>query len=227
MTDQALTITRDEGGGAAMPPIPNKLTLKSMAKAINACFESASKADVMAFDARISAGKMLIDAKLKVETAKAEHGSFKLWCEANIKRSKGDIYKVMKLAQAPDPTAAREAEKAIAREGMARTREATAAIVAEATKNEAVAKLETAKPNPVKSVWDNAASGLPASAARDVAVVTHASRYKATGYELAKVVEADVMLLDGSVGWATISKPRRDEIAKRLRKLVARLEEME
>jgi len=231
MTDQALTITRDEA--ASVPDVMhgttlgNKLTLRSMAKAINASFEAASKADTMAFDARISAGKMLLDAKAKVEAAPKEHGTFKLWYETNIKRSKADIYKVMKLASSPDPVAAREAEKEAARVGMERKREAERALTLATGKQEAVAAIEAARPNPVKSVWDSAASGLSTATARDVAVIDHASRYKAAGYELAKIVEADVMLLDNSVAWPTISAPRRNEIAQRLRRLLTRLEGMD
>jgi hypothetical protein len=234
MTDPALTITRDEA--APLPPAsPNKITLKGMVKQINSSFESASKADTVALDARINAGKLLLEAKARVDAAKKEHGTFAVWCAANIKRSMPDIYRVMKLASSPDSAAAREEEKRKAKEAMAAKRASDKAI-ADAAKEAAkqstdgvltLAAIEGSKPEPLKSVWDNANGGVPASAKRDAAVEEHASRYKATGYELAKVVEADIMLLDGSVTWTSISKTRRDEIASRLKKLVARLEGME
>jgi hypothetical protein len=234
MSDAALVIVHDTP--ADMPPeTANKLSLKSMVRQINNSFEQASKASLVAVDARIAAGKLLIEAKERVEAAKKEHGTFKVWCAANIKRSLPDIYRVMKLASSADSAAALEEERRIAREGMAAKRKADkeakeAEVVAAAKADDGVqtlAAIENSTPMPIKSVWDTATAELPASAKRDAAVVERANRYKATGYDLAKVVEADVMLLDGSVGWGTISKARRNEIAARLKKLVARLEGME
>ena len=56
----------------------------------------------------------------KIVTAKKL--AWEVWCQDNINRSLGDIRKLLKMAAAQDPEAAHEAEKSIAKKGMARTR---------------------------------------------------------------------------------------------------------
>lgn len=224
MTDNALTITRDDD--ATLAPIlaqhTNKMTLKQAARGINNAFELAAKADTQAFDARINAGKLLIEAKGKVEAAKKEHGTFAVWCAANIKRSMPDIYRVMKLVGSDNPQAAREAEKAAAKERMTRKRAADAAATSANVRT--LETINKATPKPIASVWDKAASGLPASAARDLDISTRATVLaKKSGSELASHVETEIRLL-ADVAWATISDARRGEIARLLKKMLERVQ---
>jgi hypothetical protein len=50
------------------------------------------------------------------------HGEWLPWCKANIYRGVRDIQKLIKMASDPDPEAALEQERAVAREGIAKRR---------------------------------------------------------------------------------------------------------
>lgn len=104
--------------------------LDILAAQINARLDKADKADetaklatTRAMDFRISAGLILIAARKRVT---AEGGGWEAWCQTNIKRSQGEIRKLMKLAGSDDPAAAREAEKQQNRQAKARFRRAQA-----------------------------------------------------------------------------------------------------
>lgn len=80
--------------------------------------ETLAKSKEAASNARIEAGKRLIEARAKVP-----EGKWLAWCKANVtQRKKADIAKVMKLAGAADPAAALEEERRAARERMSMSR---------------------------------------------------------------------------------------------------------
>jgi hypothetical protein len=70
---------------------------------------------------RIEAGKMLLKAKRLIE-APGGNIAWSEWCRANIERSEQDIRRLLRIALADDPEAEAERQRAIAREGMVRTR---------------------------------------------------------------------------------------------------------
>ncbi len=218
----------------ALPPVAlpvitatvaaNVTTLASLARNINARFDDATKADTAAYDARIAIGKLLIEARERVDAAPKEHGTFTEWYKLNIKRSKADIYRCISLASSPEPAKAREAEKAVAREGMARTRGAAKSLTLETAKTTAATKIDAAKPNPQKNIWDSATRGLPASATRDQAITAQGNELaRKTGFDLATHVETQIRLLT-DVQWRTVSATRRQEIVRIVRKMIECIE---
>lgn len=103
----------------------NETPLEQLPKEINERLKRADKHQQDATDMRISAGKLLVEAKTKVLAKKAdgEDVTWKSWVAEHIERSYGDCNKCIKLLEAPDPAKAREDEKTAAREGMAKNRE--------------------------------------------------------------------------------------------------------
>jgi hypothetical protein len=90
----------------------NQPTLADWATSINKLFGNVDKTDKAARHARISVGEELIAAR---ELVDAEGLGWNAWCKANIKRSRQDIARVMKIAAAEDPEAALEAAHAAKR----------------------------------------------------------------------------------------------------------------
>jgi len=68
-------------------------------------------------------GLALIEAQQLVP-----HGDWQNWCKANVKRSMGDIRKVMRMAGSDDPDGAHEAEKAANRKARAAVKEKVASM---------------------------------------------------------------------------------------------------
>src|SRR5258706_15292379 len=94
----------------------SRAPLSDIAAEINGRFEKAAEAD----DHRIAAGKLLITARERVKRGEAGDVTWPDWLKQNIKRSMGDVRKVMALAGAKDPETARDQEKKDAKNRMAR-----------------------------------------------------------------------------------------------------------
>jgi hypothetical protein len=95
----------------------NEPTLADRAATINRLYGNFDKASatlesdrIKVRSARIEVGRALIDAREHVPA-----GEWNAWCKANIKRSRMDISRVMKIAGAEDPNAAHEAVNAARR----------------------------------------------------------------------------------------------------------------
>lgn len=96
--------------------------LDTLAAQINAQLEKVKQYDGKAEEFRIAAGLQLIEARKRIDAGETNVG-WLAWCRANIKRSRVDIYKVMRIASSSDPVGAVEHERAEARERMARSRD--------------------------------------------------------------------------------------------------------
>lgn len=211
----------------------NNLTLKQIARAVEARFVQCDAAEKQAYDHRYQIGVLLIQAR---ERCKADKLKFEAWYKENIKRSKADIYRCIKLAEAEDPAAAREAEKEASRTSSAATRERVRSSRASpAQETAALAAVQAAQPNPPSGVWDRIVSNLkpgqpapasgptgqPASAGRDQAISASAAALSSlTGTKLARAVEDEIRLLT-DVKWSTLSDARRLEIGRLIDKLAA------
>jgi len=102
--------------------------------------KGACKADE---DTRLKLGALLVEAK-----AQCKHGEWKTWFEANVPdRSYRDAQKLMKIASSPDPTAAREKEKADNREAQQRSRSAKASDVSR------ISNFDPTSPTPSPELW--------------------------------------------------------------------------
>lgn len=111
-----------EDTAAASITLPGLTPLPALADQINACFKSADKAELKASDKRITAGRLLVAARDRIERGEAGEITFREWCKAQVQRSWPDIRKCIKLAESDDPEAARDAEKAKARAAMKKLR---------------------------------------------------------------------------------------------------------
>ena len=110
-------------------------SLDELAADIKATLEHARTNEKKADNLRIAAGKMLLEARQRVES---EHAQFKEmrrrgesphpaptwleWRRRHFKRSDRDIRRCLRLAKSPDPEAAHHAEKEASRKGMQATR---------------------------------------------------------------------------------------------------------
>lgn len=92
-------------------------SLESAAIQINRYIALSLRADANAESYRRSAGHKLIRVRPRIP-----EGEWEAWCSANIRRSQGDIRKLMKLAGAEDPEAAVEEERSRNREAQQRSR---------------------------------------------------------------------------------------------------------
>jgi hypothetical protein len=81
-------------------------------------FAEATALDIKADNARIEAGRMLIELRARIEAGEVGLVGWWHWYSANFTRSRRDAEKCMALAQAKDPSAALEHERQRAREGM-------------------------------------------------------------------------------------------------------------
>jgi hypothetical protein len=115
-------VLKDEHGGA-LDPLP------TVAEKINALFDRAAKADDKAETYRISAGQELAKARDRVEAGEAGEITWTAWSADNIRRSEGDIRKVLAIANAADPAKAAAAERQRNREAVARHRRADVSAV--------------------------------------------------------------------------------------------------
>ena len=91
---------------ASLCPFGASSTLEQWASSINDHFDKIEKSEVSASRHRLRAGAALIEVRKLIP-----HGEWEDWCKANIRRSLGDIRKVMKLAGADDQEAALEKER--------------------------------------------------------------------------------------------------------------------
>ena len=96
--------------------------LKTLASDMWRRLKTADTSEKKAVDLRIEAGRMLIEAWQRVKKGEAGKTTWKNWVEENVERSLRDVQRLIKLAKAPDPYAARNEENATARTGMAETR---------------------------------------------------------------------------------------------------------
>lgn len=94
------------------------MSFDDLAEWINAAYERADSE-------RLEIGRKLLQARAGFMNTLG----FRNWCDESIKRSYRDIQKCMRLARAPDPVAAVEAERKPSRERMQRKRKAEAANV--------------------------------------------------------------------------------------------------
>lgn len=92
--------------------------LDTLAGEIRACLDRADQTQGKADDFRISAGKRLLEAKMRVRAGEAGHTNWNKWVLLNVKRSYQDVNRCIALASSPDPAAARENEKARTREAV-------------------------------------------------------------------------------------------------------------
>jgi hypothetical protein len=96
----------DMRAGRELVPVRREATLEQWAESINDHFDKVERSEGTASRHRIRAGAELIKVRGLIP-----HGEWEDWCKANIRRSLGDIRKVMKLAGADDPDAAIEKER--------------------------------------------------------------------------------------------------------------------
>jgi hypothetical protein len=114
-------VLKDEHGGA-LDPLP------TVAEKINALFDKAAKADAKAETYRISAGQELANARTRVEAGEVGAITWTAWCAQNIRRSEGDIRKVLAIANAADPDKAAAAARLRNREAVAKHRAYVSAV---------------------------------------------------------------------------------------------------
>ncbi len=187
--------------------------MPALAKQINAAYGEVDRATLLVTDARINVGNLLKLARERMP----ERGAFAAWCQANIKRSKTDIYRCLALVKSDDPDdqlAAREAEKATARESVAASREAAKPATVPNVGDKALTAINAAKPTPSQAVWSEAGSTT-----RDKDISAQANKLASlTGYPLAKQISEQIILLRGN-RWDSIPADRRTMLAEELRKL--------
>ena len=104
----------DARAGRELVLVDTGPTLEQRAASINAHIEKYCKADASSMSHRLRAGQELVDARKNVP-----HGEWISWCEANIRRSRQDIARLMKMAGSDDPEAALEQEREHNREDRA------------------------------------------------------------------------------------------------------------
>ncbi len=92
-------------------------SLESAAIQINRYLALAERAEGNAVSYRICAGHELIRVRPRIP-----HGEWEAWCAENIRRSQGDIRKLMQMAGSNDPEDALEQERAAGRERKALAR---------------------------------------------------------------------------------------------------------
>jgi hypothetical protein len=117
-------------GGTALPLPASRIrvtsdapaSLETLADQINGLLASADTHRQCAKNARIAAGKRLLEAKRRVEAGEAGEITWTDWVQRHVRRSERDIQKLLRIAGSGDPEKAHEAEKARARAGMRKTR---------------------------------------------------------------------------------------------------------
>jgi Protein of unknown function (DUF3102) len=102
--------------------LPADADLEARASSINRLIDLGDKAEANASRHRIRAGQELLEAR-----ALLAHGEWLPWCKANINRGVRDVQKLLKIASAPNPAAALEAENAQRRESSRSSKYATVA----------------------------------------------------------------------------------------------------
>ena len=85
---------------------PTTTDLKTLASDIQRLMKKADNNEIRAFDLRIEAGRMLIEAQKRVQNGEASDTTWTKWVKANVHRSLRDVQRCIKLANAPDPKAA-------------------------------------------------------------------------------------------------------------------------
>jgi hypothetical protein len=110
-------------------------TLKQTVARIEASFAKIDNYATKHEQYRVSAGKMLVELKVRIDAGEAGKGvKWWVWYEENFKnRSRRDAQRVMALARSDDPEAAAEKERTKNREATAARRELEKAAEAAAT----------------------------------------------------------------------------------------------
>jgi hypothetical protein len=135
-------VLKDEHGGA-LDPLP------TVADKINALFDKAAKADEKAESYRISAGLELARARARVDAGEVGQITWTAWCADNIKRSEGDIRKVLAIASAADPAKAAAVERQRNREAIAKHRAYVSAVPGQCAVGAKKGEAAVAEPMPV------------------------------------------------------------------------------
>ncbi len=98
-------------------------SIKEMVDEIHKQFAAALDAGKKADRARIHAGRLLIALRKRIEGGEVgENVNWWKWYEENFARSRRDANRCMKLANAENPEAAHDEEKANAKKSMAKSR---------------------------------------------------------------------------------------------------------
>lgn len=95
--------TEDQDANEPQSAGASGLSLNMLARTITECFNKSEQARDKANNWRVTAGKHLIEARQRVEGGEAGKIRWQTWCKTNVKRSLGDIRKVLALAGASDP----------------------------------------------------------------------------------------------------------------------------
>jgi hypothetical protein len=104
----------------------HKESLEQVVKRVEASFAKIEQHDKKAVDFRISAGKLLVELKGRIESGEAGKGvQWWSWYAEHFDRSRRDANRVMRLASSDDPEKAAEEDRKKAREGMKRLRSET------------------------------------------------------------------------------------------------------
>jgi len=110
--------------------------------------EAANRVSAATDDLRLKVGALLAEARKQ-----CKHGTWKTWFEEHIKgRIDRDARRLIELASAGDPKAAREEEKRKNREAQQRSRNA------KRTDTSAVSPISTTAPQPTAEVWSEQAA---------------------------------------------------------------------
>jgi hypothetical protein len=123
--------------------------LPTVANKINALFDKAAKADEKAESYRISAGLELARARARVDAGEVGQITWTAWCADNIKRSEGDIRKVLAIASAADPAQAAAVERQRNREAIAKHRAYVSAVSGQCAVGAKKGVAAVAEPMPV------------------------------------------------------------------------------
>jgi hypothetical protein len=95
-------------------------TIAQTVRRIEVSFDKIKQYSEKADQYRISAGKQLVELKVRIEAGEAGKGvKWWAWYAENFNRTRRDAQRVMALANADDPEKAAEEERTKARDGMA------------------------------------------------------------------------------------------------------------
>jgi hypothetical protein len=117
------------------------LSLEDRAASIRAAIDAADSAAAEAIDHSIRAGQELLAVRALVP-----QGEWTQWCKANIGHSRQHIARLIRIASAPNPRAALEAERSETRERVRKIRSADVTYVRSTTEPAPVVDVVSAAP---------------------------------------------------------------------------------